>query len=231
MAAVPGYDAAIPARVDELFVKGQRTGQEVLRLTGTGYAVLPIEDPTDPVERRRGLEPMMDPLPGARLYRVPGSLPRVYLSGVAEVLPDEAVWSRLFEGEVTTGERVLLAPEPAARPLAGPTGPPGDCRLTVWSLARIAARCRASRPALAVFLEQHDAGWRARVDGQPTPMLRANLVMRAVPVAAGEHTVELSYMPPKVVAGGLMSLFSVMTLLGLVIAARRAGRGPKLSVR
>jgi hypothetical protein len=89
IATLPGYDAAIPALVDSVWDAGLAVGQNALRLLGADYAVLPVADPAAAKNDRPGLEPLLDPLPGARLYRVPLALPRVFLARHAEVLPDD----------------------------------------------------------------------------------------------------------------------------------------------
>jgi hypothetical protein len=55
-------------------------------------------------------------------------------------------------------------------------------------------------------------GWRASVDGQEAPVLRANGRHRAVPVPPGTHRVVLSYEPPGLLPGLLLSALG----LGLV---------------
>jgi hypothetical protein len=220
IAALPGYDAALPVPLQALWIEGRKSGQSVLRLLGIGHAVLPV-DPAAP-EARVGIEPVMDPLPGARLYRVPGALPRVYLAANADVVPDDRALGRAIEEEVVAGRRVLLAPGAGAAPLDGGTEDPGACRLTVFENTRLEAECEARRPAIAVFVEQHAAGWRAAVDGQPAPLLRANLVMRAVPVPPGRHRLTLTYTPPGLSAGATVTLTGVgLLVLGLVVGARR----------
>jgi hypothetical protein len=224
VSTLPGYDAAIPTLLPQLWSTGQKVGQSVLRLLGIGYVVLPIEDPSDPVERRSGITPMLDPLPGARLYRVPGSLPRVYLVGRAETAGDDEALARLFEPDVVEGKLALVA----GAALPGPAGRAGECALVAFSNNRVAARCRAERPAMAVFLEQHDVGWSATVDGAPAPLLRANLLMRAVPVPPGTHLVTLAYAPPGLRAGALLSGFStvICTVMGLTPPLLRRRRRP-----
>jgi hypothetical protein len=204
-----------------LWSRGQKVGQSVLRLLGIGYVVLPIDDPDDRVERRAGLQPMLDPLPGARLYRVPQPLPRVYLAGRAEPATDGEALARLFEPAVVEGRLALVAGPSGA--LLAPAERAGDCTLTSFSNTRLGASCRADRPGLAVFLEQHDAGWTADVDGVAAPLLRANLLMRAVPLQPGTHTVTLSYTPPGFRAGALLSALSfvVLTVMALTPALLR----------
>jgi hypothetical protein len=222
VSTLPGYDAAIPTLLPQLWSTGQKVGQSVLRLLGIGYVVLPIENPNDRVEHRSGITPLLDPMPGARLYRVPEALPRVYLTGRADAVTNEQALARLFEPEVVEGKLALV--EGAA--LMGPAGRAGDCVLTAFSNNQVAARCRAERPAMAVFLEQHDSGWSARIDGAAAPLLRANLLMRAVALPPGTHLVTLSYTPPGLRAGALLSAFStvICTVMGLTVLLRRRWR-------
>ena len=60
-------------------------------------------------------------------------------------------------------------------------------------------------------------GWSATVDGDEVPLVRANYILRALPISAGEHDVVLSYNPPVAqragIVGGIGSL-----LLALFIA-------------
>ncbi len=223
IAAVPGYDVAIPSRLREVWSEGKEEAPGVLRLLGANYAVLPIKNPRDPVERRAWLDPMLDPLPGARLYRVPGALPRVYLAGRVEVLSDDRARARLFDPQVVEGGLALLAPSGGAPEEDGPGVRAGTCTLESFSNRRVVARCRGERPALAVFVEQYDAGWRAEIDGRPAALLRANLLMRAVRVEAGTHTVALSYTPPHIGAAASVSL-TALAAIGLLALWGRRGR-------
>ena len=73
-----------------------------------------------------------------------------------------------------------------------------------------------------VLVDTWDAGWKARVDGKPAPILRANLTFRAVHVEAGRHVIEMSYRPVLPLIGlGL----SGATAAALVVTLR--GRRPK----
>jgi hypothetical protein len=142
------------------------------------------------------LQPLSDPLPGARLYRVTDSLPRVFLAGHAEVVPDEVALSRLYEPAVVAGESAWLASDANARSLLAPPGRAGTCQMDFFGNRRLQAHCDAEQPGLAVFNEQYDQGWSAMVDGQPAPVLRANLNMRALALAPGAHRIVMEYSPP-----------------------------------
>jgi len=53
--------------------------------------------------------------------------------------------------------------------------------------------CHAAGPALAVIAQTYYHDWRAEIDGQPVPLLRANVAFQAVPVPAGTHQVHVFF--------------------------------------
>jgi hypothetical protein len=55
----------------------------------------------------------------------------------------------------------------------------------------------------------------------PAPLWRCNLLMRAVPVAAGTHTIRLRYSPPGLVAAAIVSAIASLLLLALAVLLRR----------
>jgi hypothetical protein len=72
---------------------------------------------------------------------------------------------------------------------------------------------------LAVFSEiYYPKGWIATIDGSEVPILRANYVLRALNIPAGNHTIEFSFKPAAYVVGNkVTSAFSwilVLILLG-----------------
>ena len=222
IAMVPGYDAAIPRRLEGAWIAGQADRLAALRLLGVDYAVLPVRNPRVPGDQR--LEALTDPLPGARLYRVPRSLPRVFLTAHAEIVPDSIALTRLYEPAVVAGESVWLAPDTNARDLPVPSGKAGTCRMDLFHNLRLEAHCDASQSGLAVFNEQYDQGWSATVDGKSAPVLRANLNMRAIALAPGAHHIVMQYSPPGLRAGAAVTLASLLALLGLAFARGRRRR-------
>ena len=224
IATLPGYDAAIPALADQVWQAGLSVGQSALRLLGADYAILPVPDPAAAKNDRPGLEPLEDPLPGARLYRVPGALPRVFLARHAQVLPDDEALRRIYEPEIVAGTRVWLAPGSDPPAFSAPPGRAGACALESYGNNRLVALCTAEEPGLAVFVEQYDRGWHATVDGQPARVLRANLIMRALPIEAGSHRIVLEFRTPGLGAGAAVSVTALLVLGLLWLAGRRKPR-------
>jgi uncharacterized membrane protein YfhO len=64
------------------------------------------------------------------------------------------------------------------------------------------------------------------VDGKRTPILKADYLLRAVPVPAGRHRVEFRYESPAVRRGLLLSLVSLLVVLGGFAWSWWKGRGP-----
>jgi uncharacterized membrane protein YfhO len=83
----------------------------------------------------------------------------------------------------------------------------------------------ATVPAVLLFNDKFDAGWKAWVDGQPATILKANFLMRGLHVPAGAHEVIWRFEPP---SGGLyVSLAAIgvgLLLTGLtIVRERKAG--------
>lgn len=69
---------------------------------------------------------------------------------------------------------------------------------------------------LLVVSENFYPGWRATVDGIPTDILRADINLRAIPLRAGQHRVEMVYDPWSFKLGAVIS---ALTIVGCVILA------------
>ncbi len=95
--------------------------------------------------------------------------------------------------------------------------------LTKYSPNRLEYRYYSSEDAIAVFSEvYYPAGWKAYVDGKEQEILRADYILRALELEAGEHTVEFVYEPESFKTGKSISLASsiiiLLLLIGVVIA-------------
>lgn len=61
----------------------------------------------------------------------------------------------------------------------------------------------------------YSRGWRAKVDGKEAALLKANVMYMALPLTAGEHTIELSYRTPGLYAGVGISLAGIVLFVFL----------------
>ncbi len=72
----------------------------------------------------------------------------------------------------------------------------------------------SSKPKLAVFSEiYYPKGWQITIDGQPAEMIRANYTLRALPVPAGEHTIEFKFDPKSIKVTDSVAYASMLIML------------------
>jgi hypothetical protein len=79
---------------------------------------------------------------------------------------------------------------------------------------------------LAVFSEIYfENGWKAFVDGNPTDHFRADWVLRAMNVPAGEHIIEFRFIPDTYntlhATGSIASLLLIIVFIGSLIISLR----------
>jgi len=84
----------------------------------------------------------------------------------------------------------------------------------------------APKDAMAVFSEiWYDKGWKAFVDGDEVPIVRANYVLRAAQLPGGKHKVEFKFEPKSYFIGENISLVaSIIMVFGLTLAIWRESR-------
>jgi len=73
-------------------------------------------------------------------------------------------------------------------------GSKGTVELSKYEPNLMTYQISSAQKSLAVFSDiYYESGWHAYIDGEPVPHLRANYILRAVPVEAGTHTVEFKF--------------------------------------
>ena len=161
---------------------------------------------------------------GIFVYRDDHPAPRAVLVHRTEtVANEEAVYRRMQSPSFDIREVALLN---EALPLDFPEPEPAratggeEVGVELYEPNRVRMRVVARSRAILVLSDVLHPGWRARVDDQPVPMVAANLVMRAVPVPAGRHVVEMTYLPKPFVAGVAVSALSLLLFLGAFVALR-----------
>lgn len=157
------------------------------------------------------------------VYANPDPLPRAWLvADSLSVADDAAALEALTQPDFDPRRTVILAAGAAAVSSAG-SQPAAASRVAVVSYAanEIVLAGSAGGPGTLVLSEVWYPGWRAAVNGEPAPVLRANYALRAVPVPAGDWQVRLWYAPSSWRWG--LGLFGagLLLLAGLLLWGRR----------
>jgi hypothetical protein len=90
-------------------------------------------------------------------------------------------------------------------------------KLTAFSPGTLTYESQSSTGGLAVFSEIYYPGWEATIDGEPSQIVRADYILRALEVPAGNHKIEFTFKPkPFIVGNTITSISSWIVLLVLL---------------
>lgn len=93
-------------------------------------------------------------------------------------------------------------------------------KLSQYGLDDISFTSSNGKDGLAVFSDiYYSKGWKAYVDNKETPIIRANYVLRAIKVPAGQHTIEFHFRPETFYNGQKVAMVSSLAILALIGAA------------
>lgn len=145
-------------------------------------------------------------------------------------LPDSEALARLAQPSFDPNNELVLAPEAPHAALAdsqqaGSAVTPSTSDAEHWR-----AHVALTAPGYLLQREAWYPGWHARVDGQDAPVVRADVLFRAVPLGAGEHDVEIFFDSAAWHRGALVSLLGLLAVLALLLVPWRrwpvrAGQG------
>ena len=101
-----------------------------------------------------------------------------------------------------------------------PTDSLGSITLTDYKPNQLTYNFNASEDKLVVFSEIWTSkGWTMRIDGEEKPILRADYLLRAAMVPAGQHEIVMRYEPRIWKVGGVISLVSSLSVLLFAVGA------------
>ncbi len=151
------------------------------------------------------------------------ALPRAWIVHSAKRVARGEALEPLGSGAVDPRRTALLEVKPPD--LERPEDASADrARVTAYEADRMRLETATEARGLLVVSEAYYPAWKAYVDGEPVPLYVADHALRAVPVPAGEHTVELRYESWSLRIGVAVSLGFCLALVVLV-AARSRRRG------
>jgi hypothetical protein len=149
------------------------------------------------------------------------------------VADDEAALAVMGEVGFDPFSVAVLAGDPAVGvPGSAPAGsaagdrPHSETTILLYEPERVLASVTAPTDGWLFLSDAWYPGWEARVDGRPVRVERADILFRAVAVAAGSHQVELLYRPRSFQTGVRISV-AALGLLVLAVAIGLVSRRPR----
>jgi hypothetical protein len=183
-------------------LSGQLSVQRMTLLDDQHNTSLPLETVSEIDNKWRKVEFSGEGI----MYENQQALPRTWLVSETIPLPPQQVLasihtSRLPDGRTYEPTRMALVEDPAGQ-FQGTALQPTD-RASVVEIADTLAtiQTQANAPAFLVLSDVNYPGWRATIDGQPTPIFQTNYVQRGVKVPAGRHVVRFEFHPKSFMLG------------------------------
>jgi Bacterial membrane protein YfhO len=221
-------DIAQPGCPYHFCTTGARASPQALRALGLLSVADLLQQRADPVLRAARTKLRYNG-PDGRIYSNRWAVPRVFVVDRQRVAPDADSALRAVGSPEFRPRRVVVTEKPLAgvsqaAPRPGSTSG-GSARLASYGAERVVVEARVRRPGVLVLTDTHFPGWKARVDGKSTSVVRVDYLLRGVRLAPGRHRVEFVYEPASWRAGRIVSALALAALVAMAVAGwRRRGR-------
>jgi hypothetical protein len=152
------------------------------------------------------------------IYENSGAYPRAFVVPEAVLAADgPAAMARLREGPLDPRRQVVVESAPAGGlgPFAGT--PAVDATVVAEGTSVLDLRADAPAGGFLVLTDPYYPGWRAYVDGEETPILRADYLFRAIALPPGSHDIRFIFVPRSLERGTLLSAAGVLIALSAIM--------------
>lgn len=165
-----------------------------------------------------GLAPLVD-------RQTTGALGLAWAVPRVRVVPEHAQMLATMRNPVWNPRSEALFEAPPEVTLPRSEGPVNAVvTLRRYEADLLSAAVRLDRDAIVVFSEIYYPGWECTVDGAPAPVLRANSILRAVPMKAGVHEVVMRYRPRSFLVGLFVTVGTCFVMAVMLVVEMRARR-------
>jgi hypothetical protein len=146
------------------------------------------------------------------IYRNRQALPPAWIVGDVQMQPDDAAQLAVLSNPTFNPAQQAVVAQAAEQPFdPNATGTVQVVRRSLNTLELdVHVDARPGYAALLLVRQNYYPGWKVRVDGTHVPLLRADVNLQGIPLAAGSHRVVLTFMPSY-----FRALFA-LALIGLV---------------
>lgn len=127
-----------------------------------------------------------------KVFRTPQAGKRAYLAGETRIVADNHAGDLEALRLLRDGDIDVIHGGSEAR---GESPGAGRVDILEYTDTRVSLSVSAPQAVTLILSDAWHPGWRATVNGSPTPIQRANLIFRALPAPAGESSVVFSFEP------------------------------------
>lgn len=162
------------------------------------------------------------------VYQNTRVLPRASIRHRYRVLSDDdALFAALDRPDFDPTDQVLLETEPRFHASSADQPPPPNdsVRITDYRAQSVRIRAELAKPGILTLSDLHYPGWRATVNGDPVPILRANGIFRGLALTGGYHDVVFTYRPKSFFAGLIVAAATILSLVVAAILTRNSRSG------
>jgi hypothetical protein len=207
----PSQVGPLPAFIPLTLPKVDEQRLDYLSLLGVSRV---LQSTTEPPLRVEGLR-LIHPGPDARVYANDAALPRAFVVGARRRVDDPyaAITAPSFDAR-----RAAVVEEGASDGTPGLAGP---AQILHTENDRQVVETRTTRAGLLVVTDAWAPGWKARMGDRELKVQRVDYLFRGVVVPPGTHIVEFSYRPLSWRIGWIVSLVSLLALVGTLALWRR----------
>lgn len=164
-----------------------------------------------------------------RVYQNPNALPRAVIVHKTEVIRDrDAIFRELISPEFDPTTSAIIE-EDLDIQLSKPFGKNPVPKVHEHSPNKVTIEAYLAQPGLLVLGDTYYPGWKAFVDGKESKIYPTNYVMRGVVLPEGRHIVEFRYEPLSFKIGAVITLLSLVFIVGFFVWGLRKKRRPCIS--
>ena len=217
-----GCDPMAPERVIQLrlsFAPGERWG--------TCYQVVNASSPVVGLANvRYVLSKSPLPLPrvaeiaGFTIYQNSRTMPRFFFAGRLQAAADLADAARaLHAADFDPAQTVIVEGGPTSGSPAA-----GDVQVVSYTPNEIRLQTHSAGDGFLVAGDSWYPGWEAAIDGQPARLYIADVAFRGLPVPAGDHRIEMRFVPRILYRSAAVSCLALLAVLWALIAGMTTWR-------
>lgn len=155
--------------------------------------------------------PALEDTEAPKIYEHLNTLPRFYVTPGFRIVkkPDEYIRTFLDKG-FSPAREVLLEEDPGIKPVGKALY---GVDVVSYKNNSVLLNVATETGGMLVASEGWYPGWKAYVDGKEAKLLKADLVLRAIPLAPGAHSVRFVYCPASFKTGLAISSVSAVLII------------------